>query len=272
MSTVSRPARNVGTVIRISRLRSLSIAELRLFGRNRTALFSALAMPVILAVAVSGAGGGDAGLSTAALVVTSLLGYVLLAAVYYNLVTTYVTRREERVLKRLRAGELSDTEILTGIATPMVVVALAQMIVFVLAGALLFGLPMPVNAVLLLAGALGGVVVFVLLAAMSTEFTRTTESAQVTTLPIMLTCLIGSMIYANLDDAPAVVIAALRALPLTPVIDLMRLGWLGTTGQAAPAGFGGVFGDALVPAGIMLAWIVVGVVVVRRRFRWEPRR
>ncbi|MFC7532006.1 ABC transporter permease [Actinoplanes sp. GCM10030250] len=262
----------MSTTIRMSRLRSVGLAELRLFGRNRTALFSALAMPLILAAAISGAGVDESQGSAATIVVTSLLGYVLLAAVYYNLVTTYVSRREELVLKRLRAGELSDGEILTGIATPMVAVALAQMVVFVLVGAVLFGLPAPVNVFLLLGGALGGVVVFVLLAALSTEFTRTTESAQVTTLPVMLACLIGSMIYSALDDAPEVVVAVLRALPLTPVVDLMRLGWLGTTGTAAPAGFTEVFGEALVPAAILAAWIVVGLVTVRRRFRWEPRR
>jgi ABC-2 type transport system permease protein len=260
------------STIRLSRFRSVSTAELRLFGRNRSALFSALVLPLILAVTVAGAGVEESGTSAAGLVVTSLLGYVLLAAVYYNLVTTYVSRREELMLKRLRAGELTDTEILTGIATPMVVVALAQMVVFVAAGAVLFGLPVPVNVLLLLAGALGGVVVFVLIAAMSTEFTRTTEAAQVTTLPVMIACLVGSMMYTALDDAPEAVIAALRALPLTPVVDLMRLGWLGTTGPAAAEGFTGVLDDALVPAGILMAWIIVGVLTVRRRFRWEPRR
>ncbi|MEU4423082.1 ABC transporter permease [Actinoplanes sp. NPDC024001] len=260
------------STIRLNRFRSVSVAELRLFGRNRSAMFSALVLPLLLAVAVSGSGIEDSGESAAGTVVTSLLGYVLLAAVYYNLVTTYVSRREELMLKRLRSGELSDTEILTGIASPMIVVALLQMAVFVAAGAVLFGLPVPVNVFLLLGGALGGVVVFVLLAAMSTEFTRTTEAAQVTTLPVMLACLIGSMIYTTLDDAPGALVAVLRALPLTPVVDLMRLGWLGTTGTSAAEGFTGVLDDALIPAGILVAWIIVGVVAVRRRFRWEPRR
>ena len=81
-----------------------------------------------------------------------------------------------------------------------------------------------------------------------------------------------SLDHYSLDDAPEIVVAVLRALPLTPVVDLMRLGWLGTTGEADPAGFAGVFGEALIPAGILVAWIVVCLVAVRRRFRWEPRR
>ncbi|BBH70327.1 transport permease protein [Actinoplanes sp. OR16] len=255
------------------RIRSIGAAELRLFGRNRTALFSALAMPVILtaAIATSGLAEVDSTSSTA-LVVTSLLGFVLLAAVYYNLVTTYVARREERVLKRLRAGELGDAAILTGIAAPMVAVALGQMVAFVVGGAVLLGLPVPVNLPLLLAGALGGIVVFVLLAALSAVFTRTAESAQVTTLPVLLGCLLASMLYPVLDDAPAAVTAVLKAMPLSPVVDLMRLGWLGTTGEAAPLGFTALFAEALLPLAITAGWIVAGLAGVRRAFRWEPRR
>lgn len=255
------------------KVRSVGLAELKLFGRNRSAMFSALAVPLIIAAAVSTSGiTSDGGASAAALVVTALLGYVLLAAVYYNLVTAYVSRREELVLKRLRAGELSDAAILVGIAAPMVAVATAQMVVFAGAGAILLGLPAPVNVPLLLLGVIGGVVVFVLLAAASAVVTRTTESAQVTTLPVLLGCLIGSMLHPLLDDAPAVVSAALRALPLSPVVDLMRLGWLGTTGEGTPAGFTAVLGDALLPAAILAAWIVALLVAVRRGFRWEPRR
>ncbi|MEU4562957.1 ABC transporter permease [Actinoplanes sp. NPDC023936] len=255
------------------RVRSVGLAELKLFGRNRSAMFSALAVPLIIAAAVSTSGITDSGgASAAALVVTSLLGYVLLAAVYYNLVATYVSRREELVLKRLRAGELSDAAILTGIAAPMVVVATAQMVVFAGAGAILLGLPVPVNLPLLLLGVAGGVVVFVLLAAVSAVFTKTAESAQVTTMPVLLGCLIGSMLYPVLDDAPGVVSAVLRAMPLSPVVDLMRLGWLGTTGEAAPLGFAAVLGDALLPAAILVAWIAALLIAVRRSFRWEPRR
>lgn len=256
-----------------TKVRAVGMAELRLFGRNRSAMFSAFAVPLIIAASVSTSGITDSGDdSAAALLVTSLLGYVLLAAVYYNLVTTYVSRREELVLKRLRAGELGDSAILTGIAAPMVAVATAQMLVFVVAGAILLGLPMPVNAPLMLAGAAGGVVVFVLLAAACAPFTRTAEAAQVTTLPVLLACLLGSMLYPVLDDAPGAVSVLLRALPLTPVVDLLRLGWLGTTGDAAPVGFAGAFGAALPPAAIIAAWIGVGLVAVRRSFRWEPRR
>lgn len=189
------------------RIRSLGRAELRLLLRNRAALFSAVVLPLAMVGAVAGVPVDRGALSTMAFLVTAMLGFVLLAAVYYNLVTAYVARREELVLKRLRAGELTDAEILAGVASPAVAVALTQSVLSVVAGAVFLGLPVPVNAPLLLFGVAGGVIVFVLLAAASSVFTWTAELAQITTLPILLGCLFGSGLMV-----PALVLAAWVAL------------------------------------------------------------
>lgn len=254
------------------RIRSLALAELRLLLRNRTALFSAFVLPLAMVGLIASIELEDSELSTNAFLITSLLSFVLLVAVYYNLVTTYVARREELVLKRLRAGELTDREILAGVAVPGIAVALAQCVLAAVAGAVFLGLPVPVNAVLVVVALAGGIVVFVLLAAASAAFTRTTELAQVTTLPILLGCMWGSGVVLPLDMMPEHVADVLRVLPLTPVVDLLRLGWAGTTGSAAPADFMGVLEPAAAPAGLLAVWLVLGTVAVRRWFRWEPRR
>jgi len=265
------PARS-GLPARSRRIRSVGRAELRLFWRNRTALFNALGMPVAVIGAVATAQFDAGPLSSHAFLVTAMLGFVLLAAVYYNLVTTYVARREESVLKRLRTGELTDAEVLAGLAGPSITVAIVQIAGYVGAGAAILGLPAPVNAPVLALGVLGGVGVFVLLAAATAAFTRTVETAQVTTLPIVLACMFGSGLAVPLELLPGPVAGVLRLLPLTPVAELIRLGWLGTAGEGAPRDFVGVFGAAAVPVGILAAWVVLGTVAVRRWFRWEPRR
>lgn len=254
------------------RIRSLGRAELRLLLRNRAALFSAVVLPLAMVGAVAGVPVDRGALSTMAFLVTAMLGFVLLAAVYYNLVTAYVARREELVLKRMRAGELTDAEILAGVASPAVAVALTQSVLSVVAGAVFLGLPVPVNAPLLLFGVAGGVIVFVLLAAASSVFTRTAELAQITTLPILLGCLFGSGLMVPLEELPDPVASALRGLPLSPVVELMRLGWVGTAGERAPEDFAGAFGPAAVPALVLVAWMALGVVAIRYWFRWEPRR
>lgn len=256
----------------LRRIRSLSAAEMRLLFRNKTAVFSAFVLPLGMVGLLAGVKIDGGQLSTNAFVMTSLLGFVLLAAVYYNLVTTYVSRREELVLKRLRAGELNDREILAGVAAPAIVVAVLQCLVAAVAGAVWLGLPVPVNLVLLLVAVLGGTVVFVLLAAASAAFTRTVEMAQVTTLPVLMACLLGSGVVLPLTELPEPVADALRVLPLTPVVDLMRLGWSGTAGVEAPAGFTGVLEPSLAPLGLLAVWLVLGTLAVKRWFRWEPRR
>lgn len=256
------------------RVRSLARAELLLLMRNKTALFSAFVLPIGMMGLVAGTRKQieGAGLDTNAFIVTSLLGFVLLAAVYYNLVTAYVARREDLVLKRLRTGELTDREILGGVAVPAIAVALVQCVLAVAAGAAFLGLPMPVNGALMVLAVVAGCVVFVLLAAASAAFTRTTELAQVTTLPIMMGCMIGSGLMLPLSEMPERMADVMRMLPLTPVVDLMRLGWSGTTGEAAPTDFAGTLELAAAPVGLLAVWLILGTVAVRRWFRWEPRR
>lgn len=250
------------------RLAAVGRAELLLLARNRTALFSSV-VPPLLIVGLLSAGGppADDPARNAALV-TGALGFVLLGVLYYSLVSTYVARREELVLKRLRVGVLTDLEILAGTAGPAAAVTLVQMVLFVVAGATAFGLPAPVNAPVLLAGVAGGAVVFALLAAASAAVTRTVELAQVTTLPVLLVCLVGAGFAIPVEALPPGLTGTLRWLPLSPTLELIRLGWLGEPGQ----GTLGVLRAAAAPAVLLAAWTAVGWLAVRRWFRWEPRR
>lgn len=262
----------MSAVAAVMRIRAIGRAELLLFIRNRTALFNALLLPVLIIGAVATATDGGTGRDGNALLTTGMLGFVLVGVVYYNLVTTYVARREELVLKRLRVGEITDAEILAGTASPAIAIAAVQTVLFVVVGAALLGLPVPVNAPVLALGAMGGVVVFVILAVASSVFTRTVELAQITTLPVLVACMLGSGLMFPLDDLPGPAADIARLLPLTPAVDLMRLGWLGTTGEGAPESFTGVLGPAAAPAMILAVWAALGVAAVRRWFRWEPRR
>lgn len=255
------------------RVSRLGRTEMILFWRNRIAVLTALFVPlstVGLFAAISNGNDGD--LSGNAIAMTGLLGAALLFVVYYNLVTAYVARREELVLKRLRTGECSDGEIVLATAVPAIAITLAQAVLAVAVGAVVLGLPMPVNPLLLGLGLLAGIALFVLLAAISTAFTRTVELAQVSTMPVLLLCLVGSGAFLPLTVFPAEVERVARLVPLTPVIELIRLGWLGTTGTGAPMSFGAALGASVVPFAILAGWIGLGWFGLRRWFRWEPRR
>ncbi|GGT54456.1 ABC transporter permease [Streptomyces purpureus] len=249
-----------------ARLGALGRAELTLLVRNRTALFVALLMPLSLVLVIRSSLDqvdlGAAGMSVIEAALTGGIGMVLLMVVHTNLVSAYVARREGLVLKRLRTGEPSDREILTGIALPSLALALAQCALLVTGGAALLDVRAPQRPVLLAAGVLLGLVLMTALAAATSAVTRSVDSAQLTTLPMFLVSAMGSGLFAPLQVFPERIASLCELLPLTGVMTLVRAGWLG----------GGDTKELLGAALTALAWTVISVFAVQRWFRWEPRR
>ncbi len=255
-----------------ARVWSLARAEILLLVRNRTTLFNALAVaPATVAfLAWIGAGslpgGGGGAVATATFLLTSLTAIALVFVVYYNLTTTLVARREELVLKRLLTGQVSAVEVVAACATPAVVIVLGQLALGVVAVGVWFTLPPVTNPLWLAVALAGGTVVFVLLAVVSSGLTRTVESAQLTTLPVIMLTMVLSGFTVPLDALPDVVGTVAAWTPMAPVVTLLGAG-LG----AGPAG-GTVMATVGQPVVCLLAWTALGVVASRRWMRWEPRR
>ena len=76
---------------------------------------------------------------------------LLLFCVYATATTSLAARRRQLVLKRLRSGELSDAEILTGLLAPLYALALVQS-ALLLTVAVAFGAPLPDRPWLLVPG------------------------------------------------------------------------------------------------------------------------
>ncbi|WP_432248908.1 ABC transporter permease [Streptomyces sanyensis] len=254
------------TTTAAGRLTALGRAEITLLVRNRSSLFVALALPALMVVAVRNSLGGldlsGTGIDPDTALMTSGTGLALVLVVHMNLVSAYVARREDLVLKRLRTGEASDAEILAGSALPAAALALAQCAALGAAGAALLGTGAPERPWLLAAGVLLGVVLMAVLAAATSAVTRTVESAQITTLPMLVLSSVGSGLVLPLALLPDRLARLCELLPLTGAMTLVRAGW---TGGAEPA-------ELATAALGALAWTLLGVFAVRRWFRWEPRR
>jgi ABC-2 type transport system permease protein len=247
------------------RLAALGRAEFTLLLRNRSALAVALLLPALMIVtlrATSASTNSDTAYSAAGLAMSGGIAMSLLLVVHLNLVSAYVARREDLVLKRLRCGELRDLDILVGTALPAALLAVAQSAVLVAVGAILLDLEAPQQPVLLVTGVLLGVVLLTALAAVTSAVTRTVESAQLTTMPMLLLSTVGSGLFVPLESLPDGIATVCRLLPLSPVVELIRAGWLGHAGS----------GDIMMALVVGLAWTVGSVFAVRRWFRWEPRR
>jgi ABC-2 type transport system permease protein len=274
--TLTRTAAVTGTAWGGSarRIASLGRGEALLLRRNPMALLTALATPIAMVLITRSSVPSDdpGGLDGSAAIVTSLTAFTLLFVVYYNLVTALVARREGLVLKRLRTGETSDAEILAGTAAPAVAIAWGQILIGALVAVTVFGMGLPTNPVLVLAAIVLGTAVFVLLAVASTALTRNVEMAQLTTTPVLIAPLALSGLLFPVDLLPEPLQRLAQVLPLTPVVDLLRLGLTGTTTEGASVDLAASFGSAVVPLLVLAAWVVAGVWATRRWFRWEPRR
>ncbi|NLU68507.1 ABC transporter permease [Streptomyces sp. HNM0574] len=248
------------------RLLALGRAELTLLLRNKSALFLALFTPVLLTVGMRQMVGqmelDGTGLTTGTVLLPMSVGFVLLFAVYATLVGTYVVRREELVLKRLRTGEPTDGEILAAAALPSAVIALLQCAVLLGGGGAVLSLASPSQPLLVLLGLVLGMAMMTAMAAASAVVTRTPEAAQLTVMPLIMVSMLGSGIVVPLEVLPDTLATFASYLPLSPVTELVRGGWVG----------GMTGGDVLKATGVALVWTALAGLAVRRWFRWEPRR
>src|SRR3954462_89448 len=197
----SRPHLGSGSRAR-RRVLALAVAETRLLLRNRTAVLSSVLLPLAVVAAVAGITVSHGGTGDGPGLIVSAIGVTLTFVTFYNLVTTFVARREELVLQRMRTGELTDAEVLLGTAVPTLVVTVVQVVLVAVGVAVLGEWSAPVDVVLPLVALLAGGALMVVLAAVSTSFTRTVEAAQFTTMPLVLTATILSGLLIPLSDFP----------------------------------------------------------------------
>lgn len=252
----------------LRRFAALARGETTILLRNRTAIFTAVAMPFAIGFAFSGMSQDRAGLGVVLTMV--LVGTALMFVIYYTMVTSLVGRREQLVLKRLLAGEPTALEIVTAPAVPLWALFAVQSSIAI-GGAMLLGTPI-VHPWALLLALFGGAAAWTALAIVSAAYTRTVESAQISTLPLILISLLLSGFSVPLEWLPEPVQRIAHVLPMTPVVDLIRLGYLGVgvdgrvlTGPA----------EVLTGAGAMLLpliiWTAGALLLGLRRFRWDPR-
>jgi ABC-2 type transport system permease protein len=268
--TTTLPAPPTSAPSRARRVAALAGGETRLLLRNRTAVVNSVLLPLLLVAAVPAMDlGGEVPLGPQLL--SAAVGVTLVFLTYYNLVATFVARREDLVLQRMRTGELTGPEVLLGTAVPSLLVSVGQVVLVAVGVAVLGEWRAPVEYVLPLLAFVGGTAVMAVLAAASTLFTRTPESAQITTLPLMVATTALSGLLYPISTLPDTLATVARLLPVTPVIELLQLGLAGRTWDGEVVDAGGAWSAAVLPLAVLAGWLAVGAVAARG-FRWAPRR
>jgi ABC-2 type transport system permease protein len=232
-----------------------------------TALLMPLAVPFLF-LPIARQGGTPEALAAG---LGTMFVVALLFIVYYNLLSAYVARRQDLVLKRLRTGEASDAAVLGATAVPALLVAAVMILVMGAISVPLLDLPLPRNPLALVVGLVLGAAVMVPLALMTANITRTVEAAQVTCLPLMAVLVIGAGAALPLEIMPDWFVRLIGLVPSAPITELVRLGWLGIDADGAAVTGADVWTALGAQSAILLAWLALGLWFVRQHFRWEPR-
>lgn len=248
---------------------ALARAETTLLLRNKTALFTATLIPLMLVALLASLPSGLSGPSMAMSMVT---GSVLLFVLYYTLVTSTVARRDEYTLKRLYSGATRPSTVLIGMALPLAALVAVQVVVGFVAVAVLMGVGEAPYPWLLALAVVAGCGVWWMLALASCPYTRSVEAAQLTTLPLIMVAIGLSGMSVPIAILPEPLQWMAQLSPMYPVTDLTFLALSSTRVTLEPVARADLWMAVGLDLGVAVAWIAAAALVVRRRFAWEPRR
>jgi ABC-2 type transport system permease protein len=244
--------------------------ELLLLRRNMTATMLSVVTPLVMGILLVSGRGYDTESGVARM--CGVIGMVAVFCVHHHLTTAYASRRQEMVLKRLRAGIPSDRTILVGAASATVIVFLIQAALLITYGVVVLDMPLPANPLTMLAAMLIGAAVLAAFGAVLSAVTRSSEAAMLTTLPSMLIFLMAPGVLLPLGTLPESIENIAMALPMGPFTEVLRTGWLGyEIGDGTPMSFAAITVDALPWLALLLVWLGIAAALTKRYFRWEPR-
>lgn len=257
----------------LSRVLSLAAGEMRMLLRNKTAIANVVIVPLAL-MALFAAMDAFEGADTTIGVSLTTAGVMMAVAyvIYYNLVTTFVARRESYVLKRLRTGPTSDTGVIAATSAPSVALAVLQVLVVVVALIAMGHAPSVVNIVSALLALVLGILAFGGLALISTGFTRTAETAQISTLPVFMLSFGLSGLFFPLHILPDTLAQIAHLTPGAATVDLLNLGLAGIDVDGSQIAAADTWTAMLQPTAVLIVWTAFGLYYLRKSFRWEPRR
>ena len=279
---------------------ALVLAQFRLqqrqFWRNRQSAVFSFGLPVMFVILFgllfeNTSTVGTGGVSYSSYFVAGMIGVSLLSATFSNLAITLAFQRDQLILKRLRGTPVGRAPIFAGLVLNAVVVVVIQVVIILSLGRALFDTPFPKNPITFVVVILAGIVVFAMAGIGFTGLISNADSASaVVQVPFLILQFISGVFFPY-DSEPQFLKTIANIFPLRWFIDAIRAGYLGvnyfdpheitrigppggkpTTISVPPPVHGW---DAFAACGtaflVMGVWLVVFIVMARRRFRWERR-
>ena len=239
--------------------------QLRLYWRSRELAFFTFALPLIMFFLLGSVYGNDrikseGNVRAADYLLAGMLGYGAIATGFAGLSIMLVIRREQGILKRLRATPLpASTYIVALLCTTLLAFAL-EAVVMIALGRVFFDTH--VHHLLSLAFALLlGAGAFTALGLALTTLIKSAEGSSAVVNAVYLPVSFLSGAFFSPHSFPSVLRAIANALPLVYVIRLVRD--IALRNEQIWNRPGAV--------AVVAVWGLAGAIVAARWFRWEPR-
>jgi ABC-2 type transport system permease protein len=237
-------------------------SEQLVFWRSKEAALFIFLFPLLLFVLLGSVYSGTIyGVPAPQALLAGLIGYGCANTAFAGLAIQLVLRRENGILKRLRATPLPPSTYVAALLSSTLVVFALQTIALVVLGRILYGTPLPHAVGSLVLAVVLGAVVFAALGVATASLIRSGDgsSAVVNFILLPMAFLTGS--FGPTRHYPRFLRAIGDVLPLKYFVDLVNAVYLHSHALWTKPG----------AIGVLAAWGAAGLVVAVFRFRWEPR-
>jgi ABC-2 type transport system permease protein len=240
--------------------------DLLSFLRNKQARFFTLLLPVAFLVILVGLFGnhtvGSEHVKASTYYVPGLSAMAVIAASFVNLVISITAQRETGVLRRRRATPVPAWVLIAGRALTAMAVSLATMSVLMVIGRFAYGADLPVRTIPAVAlTAIVGSIAFCVLGYALSSLIGSADAAQPIVQATMLPLYFISGVFVPDVSLPSWLQHIAEFFPVEHLA-----GGLHHAYDPAVHGIGIAWSDL----GVLALWIVAGLVVALRRFRWTP--
>jgi len=240
-----------------------TLAELRLNLREPMMVFWSFAFPALW-VSLFGfifsepmPGFEYEGLNYANFLLPGGIGLIIIASAFIGMSTTLTTYRETGVLKRLRVTPLRTSTLALSFAlSQSIFIALGIVVLFVV-GKIFFDVQVLGSWAALVGITVFGMFTFLALGSAIGSLSRSPRAANLISMLIYMPMLFLSDMFLPISMFPSGLQPICKALPLTPLNILLR-----DIVYGAPL-------DELWQLGIMAGWLIFGIIITVRFFRWE---
>jgi ABC-2 type transport system permease protein len=237
-------------------------AEQLVYWRSREAAIFTFIFPLLLFVLLGSVYSGHIyGVPAAQALLAALLAYGCAMVAFAGLAITLVLRREQAILKRLRATPLRPPVYILSVLTSTILIFAAETVVLFLLGRAVFGTPFPARIGSIALVIVLGAVSFAAMGVGLSGLIRSGEgsSAVVNLIVLPMSFLTGA--FGPTRHYPHFLRVIGDALPLKYLVDLSNAVYLHKHS----------FWSQGTAIGVLAAWGVGGVAVALAKFRWEPR-